>query len=91
LTTTPQAAIIGIPQLRPPAIFLNVAYAGAAPTLLSGVNQFSLALPATIPLAYGYPPGTLPLQVVEPGMVSYQVVTIYAAAPPPQNPSPGAP
>jgi uncharacterized protein (TIGR03437 family) len=65
LVITPQAAIIDIPQMQPP-IFLNVEYAGAAPTLLSGVDQINVTLPATIPVADGYAPGTLPLQVVEP-------------------------
>jgi uncharacterized protein (TIGR03437 family) len=83
LVTTPQAAIIGLLQLQPPAMYLNVEYAGAAPTLLSGVNQINVTLPATIPVAYGYPPGTLPLQVYEPGMPSYEVVTIYAVPPAP--------
>jgi len=83
LVTTPQAAIIGIPQMQPPAIFLNVGYAGAAPTLLSGVTQINVTLPDTIPVSTGYPPGTLPLQVVEPGLPSYQVVTIFAVPPKP--------
>jgi uncharacterized protein (TIGR03437 family) len=81
LVTAPQAAIIGFPQLQPPAIFLNVQYAGAAPGLVSGVTQLNVTLPATIPVAQGYPPGTLPLQVVESGAPSYQVVTIYAVPP----------
>lgn len=79
LVTTPQAAILDVTQMQPPTILLNVEYAGAAPELLSGVTQINVTLPATIPLATGYPAGTLPLQVVDPGMPSYQVVTIYAA------------
>jgi uncharacterized protein (TIGR03437 family) len=72
LVTTPQAAIISISQM--PA--LNVEYAGAAPALVSGVTQINVTLPATIPLADGYPPGTLPLQVAD-----SPIVTIYATAP----------
>lgn len=49
LVTTPQAAIIDITRMQPP-VFLNVEYAGAAPTLLSGVTQINVTLPATIPL-----------------------------------------
>jgi uncharacterized protein (TIGR03437 family) len=90
LVTTPQAAIIGIPQMQPPAIFLNVEYAGAAPTLLSGVTQINVTLPNTIPVSTGYPPGTLPLMVVEPGLPSYQVVTIFAVPPTP-TPTAGTP
>jgi len=67
-----------------------VQYAGAAPTLVSGVTQINVTLPATIPLAYGYPPGTLPLQVVEPGAPSFQAVTIYATAPPAPTPTAAA-
>jgi uncharacterized protein (TIGR03437 family) len=81
LVITPQAAIIGILQMQPPAIYLNVQYAGAAPAQLSGVDQINVTLPATIPVAYGYPPGTLPLQVFDPGQRATQVVTIYAVSP----------
>jgi uncharacterized protein (TIGR03437 family) len=77
LVTTPQVAIIDIPQMDAPILFLNVEYAGAAPGLLSGVTQINVKLPATIPPADGYATGTVPLQVFEPGMPSYQVVTIY--------------
>ena len=83
LVTTPQAAIIDIPQMQPPAIFLNVEYAGAAPTLVSGVTQINVTLPSTIPVSTGYSPGTLPLQVVEPTLPSYQVVTIFVVPPTP--------
>jgi uncharacterized protein (TIGR03437 family) len=86
LVITPQAGII---QLQPPAVYLDVEYAGAAPTLLSGVDQINVTLPATIPVAYGYPPGTVSLQVFDPGKASYQVVTIYAVPPAP-NPTAGA-
>jgi hypothetical protein len=72
---------------EPPAIYLNVEYAGAAPTLLSGIDQMNVTLPAIIPQAYGYPPGTVPLQVFDPGKASYQVVTIYAAVPPAPSPT----
>jgi uncharacterized protein (TIGR03437 family) len=89
LVTTPQAAIIDIPQIQPPAIFLNVEYAGAAPALVSGVTQINVTLPNTIPVSTGYPPGTLPLMVVEPTLPSYQVVIIYAVPPTP-TPSAGA-
>jgi uncharacterized protein (TIGR03437 family) len=89
LVTTPQAAIIGLLQMQPPALYLNVEYAGAAPTLLSGINQINVTLPATIPVAYGYPPGTVPLQVFDPGKASYGVVTIYAV-PPVLSPTAGA-
>ncbi len=81
LALTPQARIIDITEPVPGLLSLNVEYAGAAPTLLSGVNQINVTLPATIPLAQGYPPGTLPLEVVEPGMGSDQVVKIFAVAP----------
>ncbi len=88
LVITPQAAIIDLNLMQPPAMFLNVEFAGAAPTLLAGVDQINVTLPATIPVAYGYAPGTLPLQVVEPpNMPSYQVVTIYATPPSPSTPS----
>jgi uncharacterized protein (TIGR03437 family) len=87
LVTTPQVAVIGLPGLQPPALFLNVEYAGGAPTLLSGVTQINVTLPAAIPLANGYPAGTLPLMVAEPGVASYQVATIYATVPPTPNPS----
>jgi uncharacterized protein (TIGR03437 family) len=90
LVITPQAAFTEITQ--PPAIFLpdiplNVEFAGAAPTLVSGVTQINVTLPTTIPLAYSYPPGTVPLLLADPGMPSYQVVTIYATAPPTPTPS----
>jgi uncharacterized protein (TIGR03437 family) len=90
LVITPQAALLGVPGSQPPApgVFLNVEYAGAAPSLLSGVTQINVTLPATIPLADGYAPGTLPLQVVEPpNMPSYQIVTIYATPSPAPTPS----
>ncbi len=89
LVITPQAAIIDLYPMQPPALFLKVEFAGAAPELLSGVTQINVTLPATIPLAPGYPPGTLPLQVVEPGMTTDQVVTIFAAAPPTPTPASG--
>jgi uncharacterized protein (TIGR03437 family) len=91
LATTPQAAIIDIPQMQPPAIFLNVEYAGAAPTLLSGVTQINVTLPDTIPVSTGYPPGTLPLQVAEPTLPSYQAVTIFAVPSMPTLSTAGAP
>jgi uncharacterized protein (TIGR03437 family) len=89
LVTAPQVAMIDVPGSQPPApgVYLNVEYAGGAPTLLFGVTQINVTLPDTIPLATGYSAGTLPLQVVEPGMASYQVVTIYATAPPAPAPN----
>lgn len=83
LVNTPQAAILDMFQMEPPVIDLNVQYAAAAPALLAGVDQINLTLPAAIPMASGYPPGTLPVQVFEPGLSSYQVVTIYTTAPSP--------
>jgi len=77
--------MIGVPGSQPPGAFINVEYAAAAPTLLSGVTQINVTLPDTIPLATGYPEGTLPLQVIEPGMGSYQTVTIYAAGSAPSD------
>ena len=90
LVTTPQAAIIGILQMQPPVIYLKVEYAGAAPTLQSGIDQINVMLPDMIPVAYGYPPGTLPLQVFDPQTGSSQAVTIYAAMPPASTPAAGA-
>jgi len=77
--------MIGVPGSEPPApgVYLNVEYAGGAPALVSGVTQINVTLPSAIPQATGYPAGALPLEVVEPGMGTYQVVTIYAAAPAP--------
>ncbi len=76
--------LVTIPQvvLTPTQpIFLNVEYAGAAPGLLSGVTQINVTLPASIPPEEGYPLGTVPLEVVEPGVPTFQSVTIYTTPP----------
>jgi len=59
LANTPQVQIVSYP----PITTLNLEYAGAAPTLVSGVTQINVQLPAVIPVVTGYPAGTLPLQV----------------------------
>jgi uncharacterized protein (TIGR03437 family) len=78
----PQVPILGIPQPggTPGPMYLNVEYAGAAPTLLSGVTQINVTLPDSIPSVAGYPPGTLPFLVTVNGtqLVS-GAVTIFAS------------
>jgi uncharacterized protein (TIGR03437 family) len=59
LATAPQVQIVS----DPPIATLNLEFAGAAPTLVSGVTQINVQLPETIPVVPGYPAGTLPLQV----------------------------
>jgi uncharacterized protein (TIGR03437 family) len=46
-----------------PPTTLRLEFAGAAPTLVSGVTQINVDLPAVIPVVPGYPAGTLPLVV----------------------------
>jgi hypothetical protein len=57
---------------------LAVAWAEAAPDLVSGATQINVALPDVIPVVPGYPTGTLPLQVVGSDFNS-GVVTISVA------------
>jgi len=47
---------------------LTVEYAGAAPGLVSGAIQVNIKLPDPIPVAIGYPKGTLPVRVLEGGV-----------------------
>lgn len=69
-----------IVQIGGTSTSLTVAYAGAAPGLLSGVTQINVTLPSVIPVISGYPAGTLPLQTVGfDGTVS-SIVTISVAA-----------
>jgi uncharacterized protein (TIGR03437 family) len=94
LITSPQVEIIAIPggPSSPPmtttTMPLTMQYAGAAPTLVSGVTQLNVTLPNVIPAVEGYPAGTLPLLVLEPippdspqGTVAFtsNLVTISAA------------
>jgi uncharacterized protein (TIGR03437 family) len=73
--------LLSVPQvyiLSSTAIPMNVEYAGAAPTLLSGVTQLNVTLPDAIPTSY--PPGTLHLSVVEAGVPYFSAtVTIYVS------------
>jgi len=46
---------------------LTVEWAGAAPSLVSGVTQINVKLPDVIPAVQGYPAGTLPLYVLGDG------------------------
>lgn len=60
-----------------PAVQLGIAYAGAAPELLSGVIQLNVILPDVVPATY-YPPGVLPLNVQTNGQpFGDQTVTIF--------------
>jgi uncharacterized protein (TIGR03437 family) len=61
LAYTPQVQI----DNQPPRL---VQWAGAAPSLVSGVTQINFTLPDVIPVVPGYPPGTLPLQVFNSGI-----------------------
>jgi uncharacterized protein (TIGR03437 family) len=73
--------LLSLPQvyiLSSTAIPLNLEYAGAAPTLLSGVTQINVTLPDVIPASY--PSGTLHLSVVESGVPYFsRTVTIYVS------------
>ena len=50
---------------------LPVEYAGAAPSLVTGVTQINVKLPETIPDVPDFPRGLLPLSVVTPGLSFY--------------------
>jgi len=82
LVITPKVVVLGNPESgSTPLPYLNVQYAGAAPTLLSGVTQINTTLPDTIPAVYGYPAGTLPLAAVnEPSGSLSNIVTISVAS-----------
>jgi uncharacterized protein (TIGR03437 family) len=70
LVNQPQVQIAGLG----PA--LSVQYAGAAPGLVSGVVQINVTLPNPLPVAPGYPKGTLPLRVTTTAGTSFVDVTI---------------
>ncbi|HWC96085.1 MAG TPA: hypothetical protein VG456_05035 [Candidatus Sulfopaludibacter sp.] len=83
LVNVPQVPLLYVPQAgSPPApAYLNVAWAGAAPALVSGVAQINVTLPNPIPTVTGYPPGSLPFYVIVNGTtLSGGTVTIFAAA-----------
>jgi uncharacterized protein (TIGR03437 family) len=69
-----------IVQIGGTSTSLTVAYAGAAPGLLSGVTQINVTLPSVIPVISGYPAGTLPLQTVGSAGTVSNIVTISVAA-----------
>ena len=59
---------------------LAVEWAGAAPTLVSGVTQINVQLPEVTPVVPGYPAGTLPVYVAGDGF-NPASVTISVAVP----------
>ncbi len=76
LANQPQVQIAGT------GFILSPTYAGAAPGLISGVDQINITLPNPIPTAPGYPKGTLPLQVLTPvSSFSSDNVVISVAVP----------